>query len=77
MERTIKVSNGTNEVLELKQQFEEVADKITKYFEKTYPNAEVINDKFIDSLSTAHEFLDSALLLSLNEEFVGSAFKRI
>lgn len=75
--RQIEVSNGTNEVLELKQQFEEVSDKIAKYFEKTYPNYEVVNDKFIDSLSTAHEFLDSALLLSLNEEFVGSGFKRI
>ena len=75
--KQIEVSNGTNEVLELKQQFEEVSENITRYFEKTYPNAEVINDKFIDSLSTAHEFLDSALLLSLNEEFVGSGFKRI
>ena len=73
----IKVSNGTSEVLELKQQLEEVSNKITKYFEKIYPNAEVINDKFIDSLYTTHRFLDSALLLSLNEEFVGSGFKRI
>lgn len=73
----IKVSNGTSEVLELKQQLEEVSNKITKYFEKIYPNAEVINDKFTDSLYTAHRFLDSALLLSLNEEFVGSGFKRI
>lgn len=75
--KTIEVSVGTSEVLELKRQFEEVSDKIAKYFEKTYPNCEVINDKFIDSLSTAHEFLDNALLLSLNEEFVGSGFKRI
>ena len=73
----IKVSNGTSEVLELKQQLEEVSNKITKYFEKIYPNAEVINDKFVDSLYTAHRFLDSALLLSLNEEFVGSGFTRI
>ena len=76
--KTIEVSVGTSEVLELKRQFEEdILIKLTKYFEKTYPNYEVINDKFIDSLSTAHEFLDSALLLSINEEFVGSGFKRI
>ena len=33
--KTIEVSVGTSEVLELKRQFEEVSDKITKYFEKT------------------------------------------
>lgn len=74
---TMELSEDTAMVLALKRQLEEFVDHVTAYVEERYAGAEAINDSLLKSLSVVNETLDNALLLSINEEFAGSGFKRI
>lgn len=74
---TIELSRDTERVLAMKRQAEELVDNITEYIEEKQVDAEAINDRLISSLSEINDTLDNALLMSINEEFVKSNFKRI
>lgn len=74
---TIELSRDTERVLAMKRQTEELVSSITKYIEEKQVDAEAINDRLISSLSEINDTLDNALLMSINEEFVKSNFKRI
>ena len=74
---TIELSRDTERVLTMKRQTEELVSSITKYIEEKQVDADAVNDRLLDSLSEINDALDNALLMSLNEEFAGSGFKRI
>lgn len=74
---TIELSRDTERVLAMKRQTEELVSSITKYIEEKQVDADAVNDRLISSLSEINDTLDNALLMSINEEFVKSNFKRI
>lgn len=74
---TIELSRDTERVLAMKRQAEELVDNITEYIEEKQVDAEAVNDRLISSLSEINDTLDNALLMSINEEFAKSNFKRI
>ena len=74
---TIELSRDTERVLAMKRQAEELVDNITEYIEEKQVDAEAVNDRLIRSLSEINDTLDNALLMSINEEFAKSNFKRI
>lgn len=74
---TIELSRDTERVLAMKRQAEELVDNITEYIEEKQIDADAVNDRLISSLSEINDALDNALLMSINEEFVKSNFKRI
>lgn len=74
---TIELSRDTERVLAMKRQAEELVDNITEYIEEKQADADAVNDRLISSLSEINDTLDNALLMSINEEFVKSNFKRI
>lgn len=74
---TIELSRDTERVLAMKRQAEELVDNITEYIEEKQVDADAVNDRLISSLSEINDTLDNALLMSINEEFVKSNFKRI
>lgn len=74
---TIELSKDTERVLAMKRQAEELVDNITEYIEEKQVDAEAVNDRLISSLSEINDTLDNALLMSINEEFAKSNFKRI
>lgn len=74
---TIELSRDTERVLAMKRQAEELVDNITEYIEEKQVDADAVNDRLISSLSEINDTLDNALLMSLNEEFARSNFKRI
>ena len=73
----IELSRDTERVLAMKRQAEELVDNITEYIEEKQVDAEAVNDRLISSLSEINDTLDNALLMSINEEFAKSNFKRI
>ena len=77
MARTIELSEETGRLLDLKRQLEEVINNITSYFDEVSCDAEVINERIVNSLCEINKELDRAFLFSVNEEFAGSKFKRI
>ena len=74
---TIELSRDTERVLTMKRQTEELVSSITKYIEEKQADADAVDDRLLDSLSEINDALDNALLMSINEEFVKSNFKRI
>ena len=74
---TIELSRDTERVLAMKRQAEELVDNITEYIDEKQVDADAVNDRLISSLSEINDTLDNALLMSINEEFVKSNFKRI
>ena len=74
---TIELSRDTERVLTMKRQTEELVSSITKYIEEKQADADAVNDRLLDSLSEINDALDNALLMSVNETFAGSGFKRI
>ena len=74
---TIELSRDTERVLTMKRQTEELVSSITKYIEEKQADADAVNDRLLDSLSEINDVLDNALLMSLNEEFARSNFRRI